>query len=113
MKNSNKWSIERLESPTNQIYNANFRIVENNDVAFPVCHLPNALSEKQPDALLEKQEQFAKLIANAPEMFEILKEWTDLFYEEDIQAKELIEKMLLLAKKSSIVLSQINGFAEW
>lgn len=105
MKNENTWIIERCDDSVSDIYNANFRIVENHGVNFPVCHLPKAFSEEQPNALLEKQEQYAKLIVCAPEMLEILEEWRGILYT-DFNQKELIYKIITLLHKSDAVVKR-------
>lgn len=109
----NKWLVEKCVHPLNEVYNANFRILENEGVQFPICHFPSASSKKQPDTLLEKQERLAKLIVCAPEMLEVLEEWETLFYGEDIKAKGLIDKMYILFNKSNAILRRIEGIEEW
>lgn len=102
MKNKNIWIIEKYDDSVSDIYNANFRIVENHGVNFPICHFPKAFSEKQSNALLERQEQYAKLIVCAPEMLEILEEWRSILFT-DYTHQGLINKIITLLHKSDAV----------
>jgi hypothetical protein len=66
--------IESIHSDFKKIYGANFRIVENKGVQFPVCTFNCSLSSVQTKKLLDKQRRYARLLTASPELFLALKE---------------------------------------
>ena len=58
---------------------ANYRIVEDDSTQFPVCNFGLSSLEQQPEALLKKQERYAKLLASAPELLKALQGMLERF----------------------------------
>jgi len=58
---------------------ANYRIVEDDSAQFPVCNFGLSSLEQQPEALLKKQERYAKLLASAPELLKALQGMLERF----------------------------------
>lgn len=69
-----KLRVEQFNHPLNKMMNANYRIVEDDSTQFPVCNFGLSTLEQQPKALLEKQENYAKLLAAAPDLLKACQE---------------------------------------
>lgn len=69
-----KLRVEQFNHPLNKMMNANYRIVEDDSTQFPVCNFGLSTLEQQPKALLEKQENYAKLLAAAPNLLKACQE---------------------------------------
>ena len=69
-----KWKVESFNTPLNKIMQANFRVVEDDKNSFPICNLPCSTSKKQSETLIEKQNEYATLIAAAPDLLAACKE---------------------------------------
>lgn len=69
-----KLKVEQFNHPLNKMMNANYRIVEDDSTQFPVCNFGLSTSNPQPKVLLKKQEEYAKLLAAAPELLNACQE---------------------------------------
>lgn len=65
-----KWAVESVKCPLNKLYGWNFKVYEDDGVKFPVCVLLSSSSEIQSKLLLDKQQEYAQLIASAPELLD-------------------------------------------
>lgn len=74
-----KLRVEKFSHPLNKIMGANYRIVEDDSTQFPVCNFGLSSLEQQPEALLKKQEGYAKLLAAAPELLKALQGMLERF----------------------------------
>lgn len=74
-----KLKVEQFNHPLNKMMCANYRIVEDDSTQFPVCNLGLSSLEQQPEALLKKQERYAKLLASAPELLKALQGMLERF----------------------------------
>ena len=72
-----KLKVEQFNHPLNKMMCANYRIVE--DDSTPVCNFGLSSLEQQPEALLKKQERYAKLLASAPELLKALQGMLERF----------------------------------
>ena len=74
-----KLKVEQFNHPLNKMMCANYRIVEDDSTQFPVCNFGLSSLEQQPEALLKKQERYAKLLASAPELLKALQGMLERF----------------------------------
>ena len=74
-----KLKVEQFNHPLNKMMNANYRIIEDDSTQFPVCNFGLSSLEQQPEALLKKQERYAKLLASAPELLKALQGMLERF----------------------------------
>lgn len=74
-----KLKVEQFNHPLNKMICANYRIVEDDSTQFPVCNFGLSSLEQQPEALLKKQERYAKLLASAPELLKALQGMLERF----------------------------------
>ena len=74
-----KIKVDQLNHPLNKMMCANYRIVEDDSTQFPVCNFGLSSLEQQPEALLKKQERYAKLLASAPELLKALQGMLERF----------------------------------
>ena len=74
-----KLKVEQFNHPLNKMMCANYRIVEDDSTQFPVCDFGLSSLEQQPEALLKKQERYAKLLASAPELLKALQGMLERF----------------------------------
>ena len=74
-----KLKVEQFNHPLNKMMCANYRIVEDDRTQFPVCNFGLSSLEQQPEALLKKQERYAKLLASAPELLKALQGMLERF----------------------------------
>lgn len=95
-----KLRIEQFKYPLNKMMNANYRIVEDDSTQFPVCNFSLSTLEQQPKALLEKQEEYAKLLASAPDLLKALKGMLERFDYKDQVIYSFAAKEIDAAKKA-------------
>lgn len=95
-----KLRVEQFDHPLNKMMNANYRIVEDDSTLFPVCNLGLSTLEQQPKALLKKQEEYAKLLASAPELLDALKGMLERFDYNDQPIYSFAKKEIDAAKKA-------------
>ena len=74
-----KLKVEQFNHPLNKMMCANYRIVEDDSTQFPVCNFGLSSLEQQPEALLKKQERYAKLLASAPELLKAIQGMLERF----------------------------------
>ena len=74
-----KLKVEQFNHPLNKMMCANYRIVEDDSTQFPVCNFGLSSLDQQPEALLKKQERYAKLLASAPELLKALQGMLERF----------------------------------
>lgn len=96
-----RWMVEKLSHPLNEIHKANFKIVEDGVNKFPICSFPIALGDTQPPKLLAKQESIALFMLSAPHMYNLL-----------IDAREELIKMGQFVPHTSEQLSLISNITE-
>lgn len=94
-----KLKVEQFNHPLNKMMCANYRIVEDDSTQFPVCNFGLSSLEQQPEALLKKQERYAKLLASAPELLKALQGMLERFDYNDQVIYSLQLKRLMLQKK--------------
>lgn len=95
-----KLKVEQFNHPVNKMMNANYRIVEDDSTQFPVCSFGLSTLEQQPKALLEKQEEYARLFAASPELLKALKGMLERFDYNDQPIYSFAAKEIDAAKKA-------------
>lgn len=95
-----KLKVEQFNHPVNKMMNANYRIVEDDSTQFPVCSFGLSTLEQQPKALLEKQEEYARLLAASPELLKALKGMLERFDYNDQAIYSFAAKEIDAAKKA-------------
>ena len=95
-----KLKVEQFNHPVNKMMNANYRIVEDDSTQFPVCSFGLSTLEQQPKALLEKQEEYARLLAASPELLKALKGMLERFDYNDQPIYSFAVKEIDAAKKA-------------
>lgn len=95
-----KLKVEQFNHPLNKMMNANYRIVEDDSTQFPVCNFGLSSLEQQPEALIKKEEEYAKLLAAAPDLLKALKGMLERFDYNDQIIYSFASKEIDAAKKA-------------